>query len=107
MLFKCFKIKFEFSYSSGVCIPETWLCDGQDDCSDKSDEGPAACANHTDFVAPHDGMSRDLDGEDVVMEPCPEEDSFQCKGDGHCFPKRFRCDGKEDCHDKSDEGETY
>ena len=36
-------------------------------------------------------------------EACPE-DSFACRDDGHCFPRRFRCDGTPDCKDASDEG---
>lgn len=35
------------------------------------------------------------------LEEC-EEDKFRCT-DGECIPKKWRCDGFNDCTDKSDE----
>jgi len=29
--------------SDGRCIPERWQCDGEEDCEDKTDEGPEIC----------------------------------------------------------------
>lgn len=28
----------EFSCSNGYCVPQTWKCDGDNDCRDNSDE---------------------------------------------------------------------
>ncbi|XP_074648856.1 atrial natriuretic peptide-converting enzyme-like [Tubulanus polymorphus] len=36
-----------------------------------------------------------------VQKACPE-DHFKCD-DGRCLPKRWRCDGNQDCEDNSDE----
>ncbi|KAF2976922.1 hypothetical protein EK904_014077, partial [Melospiza melodia maxima] len=68
----------EFSCSSGMCIRLSWMCDGDNDCRDWSDE-----ANCT------------------VSHTC-EASSFQCHN-GHCIPQRWACDGDADCQDGSDE----
>ncbi|XP_048384041.1 very low-density lipoprotein receptor isoform X2 [Stegostoma tigrinum] len=67
----------QFQCRNGRCIPAVWKCDGDEDCSDGSDE--AACAKKT----------------------CGASD-FVCH-DGHCVPSRWQCDGDADCEDGSDE----
>lgn len=67
---------------SGRCIPRTWLCDGESDCTDGEDERencPVSIAN-------------------VTCEPT----YFRCDN-GRCIPGRWRCDYTPDCNDKSDE----
>lgn len=59
-----------------------WKCDGDEDCSDKSDE--AGCVNVT---------SR--------QSTCSAK-MFHC-ADGHCIQGHWRCDGEDDCPDGSDE----
>lgn len=61
---------------SSACIPKEWRCDGDLDCTDRSDENN--CTG-----------------------PCTER-QFLC-GDGACVGRRYRCDGNRDCTDGSDE----
>ncbi|XP_014662216.1 PREDICTED: basement membrane-specific heparan sulfate proteoglycan core protein-like [Priapulus caudatus] len=68
----------ESTCSDGQCIPRDYLCDGEADCKDGSDE--ASC---------------------VKADQC-EPNEFQCNN-GRCIQKIWRCDGDNDCGDRSDE----
>ncbi|XP_073426230.1 basement membrane-specific heparan sulfate proteoglycan core protein isoform X4 [Dendrobates tinctorius] len=63
---------------NGQCIPRDYLCDGERDCKDGSDE--LNCG---------------------TPSPC-EPNEFKCRN-GRCALKLWRCDGDDDCGDGSDE----
>ncbi|MGH0151147.1 UNVERIFIED_CONTAM: hypothetical protein FKN15_057920 [Acipenser sinensis] len=63
---------------SGQCILRDYLCDGERDCGDGSDE--LSCG---------------------TPSPC-EPNEFKCRN-GRCALKLWRCDGDNDCGDNSDE----
>ena len=58
-----------------------WLCDGFEDCNDKSDEFGQNCAK---------------------INNC-SSDQFKCNDSRKCIPIAWKCDGDHDCHDQSDE----
>ncbi|XKL63596.1 hypothetical protein PGB90_005960 [Kerria lacca] len=70
--------KWDFMCNNQRCIPKAWICDGDDDCLDNSDE------------------------EQNCTKPTCSSGEFQC-GSGRCVPMTFKCDGENDCGDYSDE----
>ncbi|XP_069505811.1 CD320 antigen isoform X2 [Ambystoma mexicanum] len=71
----------EFNCSNLRCIPNTLVCDGNNDCGDHSDEH-------------------------ICQPPTCEPNEFLCNSSNSCLPKTCLCDGKRDCSDGSDESEA-
>ncbi|XP_059219896.1 low-density lipoprotein receptor isoform X5 [Stomoxys calcitrans] len=71
----------QFHCGNGKCLPVRFLCDGESDCDDHSDEMIPECR----FKASTCGVEQ-----------------FRC-GNGKCIPNRWRCDQEKDCSDGSDE----
>ncbi|XP_065200337.1 very low-density lipoprotein receptor-like isoform X2 [Planococcus citri] len=70
----------QYHCDNGRCVPWAWVCEGENDCGDNSDEKPSLCTGN---------------------RTCAENE-FRC-GSGNCIPKHWSCDGERDCSDASDE----
>jgi Low-density lipoprotein receptor domain class A len=111
-----------FKCSDGKCIPKSYLCDGESDCLDKSDEERQDCeveCNPSDFlclnkkcIAKNYYCDGDNDCGDNSDEPngCSsvtsvcESNEFACANE-QCIALDLVCDGKKDCYDGSDEND--
>ncbi|XP_066143818.1 prolow-density lipoprotein receptor-related protein 1 [Euwallacea fornicatus] len=121
----CPKDSFQCADKS-KCWPNTYLCDGINNCADGSDESSEAggpcenvkCGEHQmkcdkTCIARHwvcDGERDCFDGSDedpnVCLKVCPVN-QFKCKTSKRCIPMVWRCDGMSDCgpNDTSDEAD--
>ncbi|OQV13558.1 putative Sortilin-related receptor [Hypsibius exemplaris] len=75
------------------CMPHAWICDGDRDCSDGIDE--TQCRSSALTVPATNTITASNHASCGTTE-------FQCTN-GRCVPDRYRCDGSEDCSDRSDE----
>ncbi|CAK8686111.1 unnamed protein product [Clavelina lepadiformis] len=100
---------------SRECIPQSWVCDGQTDCSNGADEIDCRC-DPGEYQC-YDGVgvrfyqcindSRVcggrfdcVNGRDVYNEKCGEV--FQCNN-GQYIPASRKCNGYDECGDNIDE----
>ncbi|XP_026840432.1 low-density lipoprotein receptor isoform X5 [Drosophila persimilis] len=116
----------QFQCASGACIAIRFVCDGDSDCPDHSDERLEQCkfrestCNADQFrcgngncipqkwVCDHEADC--TDGSDELSLLCTRKtcspEQFQCKsGEGVCIPLSWMCDQNKDCDDGSDEAQ--
>ncbi|XP_062900283.1 MAM and LDL-receptor class A domain-containing protein 1 isoform X2 [Mobula hypostoma] len=81
----CSPVSFQ-CWHTQMCIYQSWVCDGEEDCADGSDES---------------NCSTLIPGTFPPQDQC-EDTEFQCSN-GECIPSLFRCDAVPDCPSKEDE----
>jgi hypothetical protein len=95
----------EFTCSNGETVPNSWVCDGDNDCGDESDEQGCVefmCADGSDSIPEArrcNGNNDCVDGSDEV--DCPN--FFACADGEGSIPESWLCNGYSDCGDGSDE----
>jgi len=108
----------------GQCVPRSWACDGEADCTDGTDEKGCSAeslstcdpGNFRCSSGPCIPLSWQCDGEQDCQDGldewpglCKKVDckasEFRCPVEAACIPAGWRCDGNNDCRDGADEAD--